>query len=132
MDKVFWFDVPVRDIDEASEFYHEVFGWEVRPKHSRDGDDALSFRMAFTAQTDDKNTPLKPGAINGGVVTRNIGITQPTILVEVDDVDEKIEKLLQAGGSMVTEKVSLPLANGNFAYAKDPDGNVLGLWEWAK
>ncbi|MBN6053284.1 VOC family protein, partial [Nonomuraea sp. RK-328] len=132
MNKVFWFDVPVRDIDRASEWYNDVFGWDIQPRHPEDGGDALSFRMAYTSETGERHTPLRPGSVNGGVVTRDIGITQPTILIEVESIDEKIEQLVKAGGGIVAEKVHLPLAEGYFAYVTDPDGNVLGLYEWEK
>ncbi|MGP3974223.1 VOC family protein [Streptomyces sp. 8N114] len=132
MNKVFWFDVPVHDIDRASDWYYEVFGWDIQPRHPKDGNDALSFRMAFTGETGDNWTPLRPGSVNGGVVTRDIGITQPTILIEVDSIDDKLKQLVNAGGGIVAEKVHLPLAAGYFAYVTDPDGNVLGLYEWEK
>jgi uncharacterized protein len=63
-------------------------------------------------------------------VTRSIGITQPTILIEVDDIAQKIEQVVAAGGRKVTDKKALPLAYGHFAYVQDPEGNVIGLWEW--
>lgn len=65
-------------------------------------------------------------------MTRDIGIKQPTILIEVENIEEKIMKIVAAGGKVVKTKVHLPLAFGHFAYVTDSDGNVLGLWEWQK
>ncbi len=130
MNKVFWFDIPANNIDRAADFYNKIFGWDAQPKHPKDGNDALSFRMAFTSETGEKDTPKKPGSVNGGLVTRDIGITQPTILIEVENVDGKIKEIVAAGGKVVRQKVHLPLAGGHFAYVSDPDGNVIGLWEW--
>lgn len=130
MNKVFWFDIPTNDIDQSAGFYNKLFGWDVQPRHPDDEKDALSFRMAFTSETDERYTPKTPGSVNGGVVTRDIGITQPTILIEVENVDEKIKEVLAAGGKIVREKVHLPLATGYFAYVTDPEGNIFGLWEW--
>lgn len=87
--------------------------------------------MAFTSETGENNTPKKPGSVNGGLVTRDIGITQPTILIEVENIDEKIREVHAAGGKVVAKRVHLPLAAGYFAYVTDPEGNILGLWEWA-
>lgn len=130
MNKVMWFDIPVRDLDAGAGFYQQVFGWEVRPRHPDDDGGALSFRVASTADTLPDGTPNTPGAINGGIVTRDIGIRQPTILVEVDDLEAALERIVDAGGCIVAQPRALPLAGGRFAYFEDPDGNISGLWQW--
>lgn len=132
MNRVVWFDIPVSKVDEGSEFYSKVFGWSVLPRHEQDAGDELSFRVAQTAPSATPDRPDGPGAINGGIVTRAIGISQPTILVEVEDIATKLAEIVMAGGKLVTSKRALPLAHGHFAYAEDPDGNVIGLWEWAE
>lgn len=131
MNKVMWFDIPVRDLDAGSRFYQDVFGWDVRPRHPGDEDDVLSFRVANTADTLPSGAPNAIGAINGGIVTREIGIRQPTILVEVDDIEAALERIVNAGGCVVSRSRALPLAGGRFAYFEDPDGNISGLWQWA-
>lgn len=130
--KVMWFDIPTDNIDKSAEFYGTIFGWDIQPKHKEDLSDSLSFRIALTSETGEKYAPVNPGAINGGLVTREIGITQPTILIEVENIEEKIKEILAAGGKVLKTKVHLPLAFGYFAYVTDPIGNVLGLWEWQK
>lgn len=129
MNRVMWFDIPSDDIDGAARFYGELFGWNVLPRDPQDAHSALGFRPAVTSASNDQLEPEVPGAINGGLVTRDIGITQPTILIEVDDILAKIEAVKAAGGSLVREKTHLPLAGGYFAYVTDPEGNVIGLWE---
>lgn len=130
MNKVMWFDIPVRDLDTGAHFYQRVFGWDVRPRHPADEDDALSFRVAATADTLPDGAPNTVGAINGGIVTRDIGIRQPTILVEVEDIEAALERIVDAGGCVVSRSRALPLAGGRFAYFEDPDGNISGLWQW--
>jgi uncharacterized protein len=132
MNRVVWFDIPVSHVDAGSDFYKKVFGWNVLPRDANDAGDELSFRVAQTAPSLTPDRPDKPGAINGGIVTRAIGISQPTILVEVEDINAKLTEIVMAGGKRVTSKRALPLAYGHFAYAEDPDGNVIGLWEWAE
>lgn len=129
MNRVMWFDIPVSDIDVGALFYSKVFGWNVLPKHDEDNDDALSFRIAQTDTSGLPHLPDKPGSINGGIVTRKIGISQPTILIEVEDIENKLTEIVAVGGKKITDKKALPLAYGYFAYAEDPDGNVIGLWE---
>lgn len=130
MNRVMWFDIPASDINASAEFYARVFGWNVLPKHEKDSGDELSFRVAQTEASDLPHLPGKPGSINGGIVTRMIGISHPTILVEVEDIAEKLAEIVAAGGKPVADKKALPLADGYFAYVEDPDGNVIGLWEW--
>ena len=130
MNKVMWFDIPAANIDASAAFYQNVFGWTVMNRHSDDKADALSFRIAQTATSDGPISKVG-GAINGGLVTRDIGITQPTILIEVPDIELKLKEVEAAGGNCVAAKRELPLAGGSFAYVKDLDDNVIGLWEWS-
>jgi uncharacterized protein len=130
MDKVMWFDIPVRDLDEGARFYGAVFGWDVQPRAGSDGDAALDFRVACTAATAPDGTPAVAGAINGGIVSRDIGIRQPAMLVEVADIDAALARVVAEGGCVVTRPRDLAPAGGRFAYFEDPDGNVSGLWEW--
>jgi predicted enzyme related to lactoylglutathione lyase len=129
MNKVMWFDIPANNIDASAVFYQNVFGWTVIDRHPDDNADALSFRIAQTAESDGPMSKVS-GAINGGLVTRDIGITQPTILIEVPNIDLKVKEVEAAGGFSVAAKRELPLAGGSFAYVQDLDGNVIGLWEW--
>jgi len=131
MDKVMWFDIPVHDLDAGARFYGQVFGWDVLPRDPSDPGSALSFRMARTGPSADDGMPASAGAIHGGIVTRDIGITQPAVLIEVDDLDRALERVREAGGRQVTPPRALPLAGGAFAYFEDPDGNVSGLWQWS-
>jgi uncharacterized protein len=130
MNKVMWFDIPVRDLDAGADFYRTVFGWDVQPRDPADTGGVLGFRVAQTAATSTDGTPQVAGAINGGIVTRDIGIRQPAILVEVEDIEAALERIVGAGGCIVTPSRALPLAGGRFAYFEDPDGNISGLWQW--
>jgi predicted enzyme related to lactoylglutathione lyase len=130
MNRVVWFDIPVKNVDVGSDFYRKVFGWNVLPRDPSDTGDELSFRAAQTAPSTTPDRPDSPGAINGGIVTGTIGISHPTILLEVEDIAAKLDEIVIAGGKIVTNRRALPLAYGYFAYCEDPDGNVIGLWEW--
>jgi predicted enzyme related to lactoylglutathione lyase len=60
--------------------------------------------------------PTEPGAINGGMMQRDDLTPAPVITIE------------SAGGTTVTPRTAIP-GMGAFAYFKDPEANVLGLWE---
>ena len=55
------------------------------------------------------------------------------IAFEVNDVRQTAEAVIREGGSLLGEIVSKDygvLGEGTFAYAKDPEGNVIELQSW--
>ena len=70
----------------------------------------------------------EPGAINGALVRRDEGNSAPVVTIDVDDIDAALEQISAAGGSTVTARTAIP-GMGAFAYFKDSEGNVTGLWE---
>jgi len=49
-------------------------------------------------------------------------------VIEVDSIDETLERIGSMGGSTVVGKT--PVGEmGSAAYFTDPEGNVVGLWE---
>lgn len=129
MNKVMWFDIPSDNIERSAEFYETLFGWKLLPRQTEEAKPSLDFRPALTIESDNELQPVQAGGINGGIVTRQLGITQPAFLVEVDDIEAKLVAIEQKGGSIITNKTHLKLAGGYFAYFHDPEGNVVGLWE---
>ena len=43
-------------------------------------------------------------------------------------IDEALSQIEASGGTTVTSRTEIP-GMGAFAYFKDPEGNVMGLWE---
>ena len=72
--------------------------------------------------------PLEPGAINGGMVERTKEQPNPVITINVNSIDAYITKIESAGGIMITSKGEVPQM-GYYAYFKDSEGNVMGLWQ---
>jgi predicted enzyme related to lactoylglutathione lyase len=75
--------------------------------------------------------PLEVGAINGGILLRNTEVQAPVFAINVSSIDEKVLKIMEAGGSVVKPKMEM-MGMGFYAYVKDTEGNVIGLWEDAK
>ncbi|MCK4952678.1 VOC family protein, partial [Candidatus Bathyarchaeota archaeon] len=46
--------------------------------------------------------------------------------IDVHDVDEYLEKITNAGGTVVAPKMTIP-GVGYLAFFKDPQGNVFGI-----
>ena len=81
-----------------------------------------------TGSTDEKRMPTEPGAINGGLMKRTSDTPTPVITIEVDSIDDSLKKVDAGGGSTIQPRTPIP-DMGAFAYFKDSEGNVMGLWE---
>ncbi len=62
------------------------------------------------------------------MVRREQVSTTPSVTINVPSVDEYIEKVKVAGGSLIKEKVTVENM-GSYAYVADTEGNLFGLWE---
>lgn len=123
MDKVVHFEIPTDDVVRAREFYGAVFGWGLQPMEE------MGYTMVTTAPVDDKtHTPAEPGAINGGMMARSDRTPHPVITIQVESIDDSMKQVEDKGGSVVMPKADMG-GMGWFAYFKDSEGNVLGLWE---
>jgi len=125
MSKVVHFEIPADDLDRAKGFYGSVFGWELQTVPMNEGE----YTSVITTDVDEQTQqPTEPGAINGGMFVRDERVTSPVITIDVDGIDDALKQIEAEGGSTVTPRTAIP-GMGAFAYFKDPEGNVLGLWE---
>jgi hypothetical protein len=124
MDKVVHFEIPVDDLDRAKAFYGNVFGWGLQTMEQMD-----DYTIAMTTAVDQQTqAPTEPGAINGGLMRRKADTPAPVITVQVDSIDTTLKQIESDGGSTVQARTEIP-GMGAFAYFKDSEGNVVGLWE---
>lgn len=122
--KVVHFEVPVDEVDRATSFYAEAFGWQLA---SMPG---MGYTTITTTPTDEQGRPAEPGAINGGMFVREADLTTPMITIDVADLDAALAKVEELGGSVVRPK--FPVGDMGFAgYFRDSEGNLLGLWQSA-
>jgi predicted enzyme related to lactoylglutathione lyase len=124
MDKVLHFEIPADDIGRAKEFYSSVFDWELQDVQMGEG----MYTTVRTVAVDDQQMPTEPGAINGGMMQRTAQTPGPVVTIGVGSIDDTLKKIEAAGGSTVTPRTEIPNM-GAFAYVKDSEGNVVGLWE---
>jgi predicted enzyme related to lactoylglutathione lyase len=125
MDKVVHFEITFDDQQRAKEFYGSVFDWDLNDNDMGNG---VVYTTATTVPIDDKMMPTEPGAINGGFTGRGSETPAPVITIGVDSIDDTLKKVEAGGGSTVTPRTPIP-DMGAFAYFKDSEGNVMGLWE---
>jgi predicted enzyme related to lactoylglutathione lyase len=115
------FEIPVDDLKRAETFYSELFGWKITPFAPDD------ISMVHTVPIDEKGTPTVPG-VNGMLIKKRNPQHPFANYINVESVDEYLAKVVTLGGEMAMPKTPVP-GMGYFAYFKDPEGNVLGLWE---
>jgi predicted enzyme related to lactoylglutathione lyase len=122
--RVVHFEIPYDDGERARRFYKEAFGWQLQEMPEMD------YTLVTSGPTGDAG-PTEAGFINGGMLQRNESTSgAPTVVVDVESIDVALERVGELGGSTVLPKQ--PVGEMGFtAYVKDPEGNVIGLWETA-
>jgi predicted enzyme related to lactoylglutathione lyase len=125
MDKVVHLEIPVDDEGRAKDFYGSAFDWDL---NTMDMGGGMTYTTAGTVDVDDKMVPKEPGAINGGLMRRTSDTPAPVITIGVDSINDSLKKVEAGGGSTVTPRTEIP-DMGAFAYFKDSEGNIVGLWE---
>jgi predicted enzyme related to lactoylglutathione lyase len=110
INKICHFEIGVRDQAKAGEFYSRLFDWKIEDKQGklmlRTGDD-----------------------VGGHLNTLGHEPHHYTLFyVMVEDVAASVAKCEQLGGSKIVGPVKLE-PNNAFAWVKDPEGNVIGLYE---
>jgi uncharacterized protein len=124
MRKVVHFEIPADDVERAKSFYGSVFDWELNTMQMDEGE----YTIVTTTPVDDSMMPTEPGAVNGGLMQRSNETPSPVITIDVDDIEQSLKDVEAAGGSTVTPRTAIP-GMGAFGYFKDPEGNIMGLWE---
>lgn len=120
-DRVVHFEIPYEDGDRARAFYGEAFGWDLQAWSEGE------YTLVTTGPTGESGAS-EPGFINGGMMKREAPFGAPVIVIAVDDVDASMATVERLGGSTVLAKQ--PVGDmGWAAYFKDPEGNLMGLFQ---
>ncbi|MBN2230895.1 MAG: VOC family protein [Candidatus Thorarchaeota archaeon] len=117
MNRVSYFEMPVDDMERATEFYENVFGWKVTKQERAGG-------PYYSVNTGSKEEP----GINGSFFQKTEGWTTISNVINVKDIDWAIAKIQELGGQIVFAKCVIN-GVGYLAYFKDPDGNVFGMMQ---
>jgi uncharacterized protein len=110
--RVCYLEIPADDVQRSVAFYRDVFGWSIRQRS--DG------HAAFDDTT---------GEVSGSWVRGRSPASQPGLLVYimVDSVEATVESVVAHGGEIVQAiGADAPEITARF---RDPDGNVLGLYQ---
>lgn len=105
-------EIPSTDINKSQEFFKNVFGWEFKPF----GKDYSLFNNY-------------QGITAGLRQVKDIIKGNSTVFhLNVESIDDVLEKAKKHGGDIKTEKTIIP-AMGWYALIFDPDGNTIGLYQ---
>jgi predicted enzyme related to lactoylglutathione lyase len=112
-----WGEIPVTDMQKSVDFYNEVFGYQMEIDNSGPNPMATLGGSMNTAGA--HLYPGKPASDSGNTI--HLGLP--------DGLEAGIARCTKAGGQVVSPPIAIPA--GRFAYAKDLDGNSIGLFEAA-
>jgi hypothetical protein len=123
MNPVVHFEMPYDNGARMAKFYESAFGWQMRML----GEEMGNYVLAITTETDEGG-PKKPGAINGGFFPKKPDwpAQYPSIVVSVDDIEESIKKVMNAGGKVLGEPMEIP-GVGQYVSFIDTEGNHLSM-----
>jgi uncharacterized protein len=119
--RVVHFEIPHDDGDRARGFYEKAFGWQIQHLPEMD------YSIVMTGPSGDQG-PSEPGFINGGLMQRQNEYKAPNIVIDVDNIEDALKAVNDAGGSTVQERMEVG-DMGFAAYFNDTEGNLIGLWE---
>jgi uncharacterized protein len=117
------FEIPADDVARARAFYEGVFGWKIK-----------QFPMPPGSPEYYGVTTRKEGevGINGGLMRRNMPGQPFANYVDVKSIDDFLGKIQAHGGSVVMPRQEIAPGMGSIAVFKDPEGNMMGLYQPAK
>ncbi len=116
MPRVVHFEIAADDPERAVAFYETVFGWEITK-----WDGPVEYWLITTGPEDE------PG-IDGGLAKRIDPSTGTENTIDVDSVDDFVERIEASGGKILRPKSAVP-GVGWLAYCQDTEGNTFGIMQ---
>jgi hypothetical protein len=116
--------MPAEDRKRMLKFYQTVFGWQTQQLGPEMGD----YVVVTTAESDETGRPKMGGAINGGFYqkTEDPISNHPSVVIAVDDINNTVKKIKNAGGKVLNEPMDIP-GVGSYASFIDTEGNRLSI-----
>ncbi len=116
------FEIPASDIKRASNFYKELFGWDIKSAPGFE-----DYSIIYTLPVDDNNMPRGYG-INGGMMKQENSETGIINYINVEDIDKYLAKLEELGGTILMPKMPIKGIGWN-AVVQDTEGNTFGMMQ---
>jgi uncharacterized protein len=126
MNRVVHFEIHAENTAAAVEFYKQVFGWKIEPWGPPESE---YWHIDTGANAGEAGSAGIDGGLwrrRGPAPTEGAGLNAYSCTIDVGNIDEILEAIKGAGGSVVVEKNEIP-GVGWLAYCKDTDGNIFGV-----
>lgn len=105
-------EIPSSNMNQTKDFFSKVFGWEFKP-----------FGSGYMLFNNHK------GIMVGIRQVEKVNSGDSTVFhINVNNIDEIMTSVKSNGGSVFKEKSVIP-AMGWYALFKDPQGNIIGLYQ---
>jgi len=114
---IVWGEIPVTDMEKSVVFYNAVFGYDMTIDNS--GPNPMAVLGGLENVAGAHLYPGTPAADSGNTIHLGVEGT----------LEDGIDRCTKAGGQVLSPPIVIPA--GRFAYAKDLDGNSIGLFEAA-
>ena len=116
MGRVSHFEITADDPKRAAAFYEKAFGWKFT-----DWGGPFTYLLATTGDKDEIG-------IDGAIMDRSEQNQAVINTITVDKWEAGADAVKKAGGQVLQPKTPVP-GQGYFAYCKDTEGNVFGIFE---
>ena len=126
MNPVVHFEMPYIDKKRMADFYAKSFGWTANML----GEEYGNYVVAMTSEADEKGFPIERGMINGGFYQKSADRPDqyPSVVISVDDINEAIQKVKDAGGEVLGEPWDIPNV-GLYVSFRDTEGNRVSIMQ---
>lgn len=116
MNRVVNFDFPTDNPERAIDFFSSIFNWK------------------FTEWNNEKYWLIETGnkhkrGVNGSMIKRRHPLQQCSIMIQVENIDVTLKKVVEQGGRIVHEKYTIPKV-GWIAYFKDTEDNMISIMQF--
>jgi uncharacterized protein len=116
-----WFEIPTTEIDRAQKFYETIFGITMMPM------DLPNIKMRMFP-LDDMMTQVGGAIVDSGGFHKVSATDGPLIYLNANpDVQNILDKVVAAGGSIMVPKTEISPEYGFMAVIADTEGNRIGL-----
>lgn len=116
-----WFEIPTADIERAAKFYETIFGISMIPM------DMPNIKMRMFP-LDDMMTQVGGALVDSGGFHKASATDGPLVYLNANpDVQQVLDKVVAAGGSIMVPKTEISPEYGFMAVIIDPEGNRIGL-----
>ena len=116
-----WFEIPTTDINRAQHFYETIFGISLMPM------DFPNIKMRMFP-LDDMKTQVGGALVDSGGFHKPSATDGPLIYLNGNpDVQNILDKVVAAGGSIIVPKTEINPEYGFMAVMMDTEGNRIAL-----